>query len=74
MHVRDDRERVTVKLPRSLVEQLRNAVYWTPGLTVTSFLANCITHVVARLESERGDKFPRREMELQPGRPRKQRE
>jgi hypothetical protein len=67
----DERERLTVKVPRDLIEQLRNAVYWTPGLTITGFLENCISGGVARLESERGQKFPTRERALRPGRPAK---
>ena len=69
----EPRERLTVKLPRSLIDRLRNAVYWTPGLTITGFLAKCITSGVAGLEKERGDQFPQRERALRPGRPAKTR-
>jgi hypothetical protein len=65
----EERERLTVKLPRSLIDRLRNAVYWTPGLTMTGFLAKCIASGVAGLEKDRGDQFPQREQALRPGRP-----
>lgn len=65
------RERLTVKLPRNVIDQLRDAVYWTPGLTITGFIARCITHGVSEMEDTRGEKFPRRKMALRPGRPAK---
>lgn len=68
---RSDREQLTVQLPTDVVDQLRDAVYWTPGLTITGFVSQCITSVVKRLETERGDRFPKRERALRPGRPKK---
>lgn len=65
------RGRLTVQLSGPLVERLRNAVYWTPGLTITRFMERCIGEVVDRLEEERGERFPRRTGELSPGRPQK---
>lgn len=65
------RSRITVQLPADVVDRLRNAVYWTPGMTVTGFLANCIRATVDRMEEERGAAFPSRATELRPGRPRK---
>jgi hypothetical protein len=69
--MRADRSRITVQLPADVVNRLRNAVYWTPGITVTGFLSRCIVETVNRMESERGDVFPSRTTELRPGRPRK---
>lgn len=58
-----------MKLPSAVIERLRNAVYWTPGLTIAGFVTKCIADVVARMETERGAAFPRRERALRPGRP-----
>lgn len=68
------RERLTVKIPRDAIERLRDAVFHTPDLTVSSFVERCIRKGVADLESERGSAFPERTEELKPGRPRIRRE
>ncbi|HEX9457971.1 MAG TPA: hypothetical protein VGA84_02450 [Thermoanaerobaculia bacterium] len=67
---REERERVTVKLPVSVLERLRSAVFHTPGLTVTGFVERCILDHVALLEKKRGEKFPAHTRQLRPGRPR----
>ena len=36
------RERVTVALPADLMERARNAVYWTPGATLTALVENAL--------------------------------
>jgi hypothetical protein len=62
------RERVTVQLSHDALDRLRNAVYWTPGLTITSFVELCITESVDRMERKRGAEFPHRAAALRPGR------
>jgi len=64
------RERLTVKLPRKVIERLRNAVYYSPGLTVSGVIEKCITTIVDQMEVDRGAAFPRRKSDLRPGRPR----
>ena len=64
-----DKQRVTVQLSSVVVERLRNAVYWTPGLTLTSFIEGCVAETVQRMETERGMEFPQRESALRAGRP-----
>lgn len=66
-----ERSRITVQLPAATLDRLRNAVYWTPGVTLTGFVQGCITDTVDRMERERGSVFPLRNDELKPGRPRK---
>lgn len=63
------RERLTVKLPRTLIERARNAVFWTPGLTLTSLVESSLRSAIAALERARGTAFPQRERDLQAGRP-----
>lgn len=64
------KERLTVKIRRELIEQLRNAVYYTPGLTITSFIEACISENLAKMEKRRGSAFPERTEALRAGRPR----
>lgn len=61
--------RVTVHLPVNLVERLRNAVYWTPGLTLTALASDALRRCIEDLERDRGSEFPRRERKLRTGRP-----
>ncbi|HEY5626957.1 MAG TPA: hypothetical protein VIR79_03350 [Nitrospira sp.] len=62
--------RLTVNLPSDLVEQVRNAVYWTPGLTVAWMVAQALRISLAELESVREGPFPKRAKPLRAGRPR----
>ncbi len=61
--------RTTFHLPADLVDRLRNAVYWTPGLTLAELAETALRDAVATLEKKRGEPFPRREKELVGGRP-----
>ena len=63
------KERLTVHLPVDLIERVKNAVYWTPGLTLARLAEEALTAAVERLERERGEPFPPRRSELKGGRP-----
>ena len=63
------KERFTVQLPVELIEQARNAVYWTPGATLASLVADGLTRVLEELEAERNEPFPKRSGKLRAGRP-----
>ena len=69
---RSTRERLTVKLPIEVIERLRNAVYYTDGLTISGFIERCITTSVDDMEASRGQAFPKRKAQLRPGRPPKE--
>jgi hypothetical protein len=62
--------RVTVNLPSNLVEQMRDAVYWTPGLTLAWMIARAVRASLNELESMNQGPFPRRLKPLRAGRPR----
>jgi hypothetical protein len=62
------RERVTVALPADLMERARNAVYWTPGATLTALVEDAIKLELAKREAEAGGPFQPRGTKLQPGR------
>lgn len=62
--------RLTVNLPSDLVEQMRDAVYWTPGLTLAWLIARAVRASLADLETIHQGPFPRRLKPLRAGRPR----
>ncbi len=63
-----DKEQISVSLPLELVERVRNAVYWTPGLTLTEFAALALENTVSLMEVLRGSRFPQRHRGLKRGR------
>jgi hypothetical protein len=62
--------RLTVNLPSHLVEQMRDAVYWTPGLTLAWMIARAVRASLTELETVHQGPFPRRLRPLRAGRPR----
>ncbi|HET7711998.1 MAG TPA: hypothetical protein VFL80_08725 [Thermoanaerobaculia bacterium] len=67
----EKRERLTVKLHAEIINRLRNAVFYTPGLTINGFIEKCIVSIVGEMEKERGSQFPERTENLRAGRPAK---
>ena len=63
------RERLTAKLPVEVIERVRNAVYWTPGMTLAGLTERALSAYIDALEAERGEAFPQRQGELKLGRP-----
>ena len=63
------KERMTVNLPAALIDQARNAVYWTPGLTVAALVEMALGAQLAKLEKSRGEAFPKRTGAIPTGRP-----
>ncbi len=61
-------ERITVALPKSLVERLRNAVYWTENRTMARVIADAVEDAVSEMEQANGGVFPARLKPLRPGR------
>ena len=62
--------RLTVNLPADLADHMRDAVYWTPGLTLAWFIASAIRTSLAELETTNRGPFPKRARQLRAGRPR----
>ena len=62
--------RLTVSLPGDLVDRLRNAVYWSPDLTLAWLIARSLRASLSDLETSRQGPFPKRMMALRSGRPR----
>lgn len=65
------RHRLTVFLPASLLERLRNAVYWTEQRTLARIIVDAVEDAVTELEQANGGPFPARLAPLKPGRPRR---
>jgi hypothetical protein len=63
------KKRLTAQLPVEVIERARNAVYWTPGLTLAGLVAVALENWIDKLEAERGEPFPPRSEELKTGRP-----
>lgn len=65
------KERMTFHLPVEVMDRAKNAVYWTPGLTLADLAAQALTDTVDRMEKKKGEPFPPRKAELKGGRPMK---
>ena len=66
---KDSKERLTIHVPIPLIERVKNAVFWTPGLTLADLGARALEEYVSQLESENGGPFEPRRHELKGGRP-----
>ncbi len=63
------RERLTAQLPQETMERVRNAVYWTPGLTIAGMATQALEQFLDQIEAERGEPFPPRQGAIKTGRP-----
>jgi len=61
--------RVTFYISEDMVEKAKNAVYWTPGMTLSGLAEEALEKQVGIMEAERSEPFPKRESELSKGRP-----
>jgi len=67
---RTRKQRVTITLPLSLLERLRNAVYWTGHGPLASLICDALDDAVTQMEAANGQTFPQRLAPLKRGRPR----
>jgi hypothetical protein len=68
MSQRQKKLRVGVQLPAELIERARDAVYWTPGLTLNKLAEIALAQTLECLETLRGNPFPPRVGSLPVGR------
>ena len=54
------KERVTFQLPVELIEKARDAVYFTPGLTMAQLMGDALVAQLKRTVKKRGKPFPSR--------------
>lgn len=67
---RPAKQRITLHISTELVDRVKNAVYWEPGLTVAGFAEEAFSTAIEDLEEERGKPFPQRKHHrLRGGRP-----
>lgn len=66
---KNHKQRITVQISADVVERVKNAVYWTPGLTLASLAEKAFTKAIDDLEEKREAPFPKRKEELKTGRP-----
>lgn len=62
------KQRITVQISEEVIDRVKNAVYWTPGLTLAALAEDALVKTVDKLERGR-DPFPQRKEELKTGRP-----
>lgn len=67
---RPRKQRVTITLPLSLLERLRNAVYWTGHGPLARLICDALDDAVTHMEAANGQEFPQRLAPLKRGRPR----
>ena len=63
------RSKVSAEVDYEVADRVKNAVYWTPGLTMARFIEKALEDAIDKLEEDRGGKFEAREGELVGGRP-----
>ena len=51
--VKPRKQRITVQISEEVIERIKNAVYWTPGLTLASLAEEAFAKVVDALEEEK---------------------
>lgn len=69
--LRRRKHRLTVYLPDDLIERARDAVYWTPGLTIAKLFTDAVEGAIHRLQTATASPFPARTGKLRVGRPRR---
>ncbi|OGH59744.1 MAG: hypothetical protein A3G34_07990 [Candidatus Lindowbacteria bacterium RIFCSPLOWO2_12_FULL_62_27] len=65
------KERLTIHVSTDIIDRVKNAVFWTPGLTLSELTECALTEAVDSLEKKRRGKFQKRTGELKVGRPMK---
>lgn len=66
------KQRITLHVSQELLEKVKNAVFWEPGLTLAGFAHYALEKAVEQFEHERGAPFPdRKTRRLRGGRPMK---
>ena len=57
---KSSKQRITVQISVKVIERVKNAVYWTPGLTLASLAEEAFIKAVDALENKREAPFPKK--------------
>jgi hypothetical protein len=63
------KQRLTIHVPVKLIDRIKNAVYYTPGLTMSDFADTAFEKAISLLEERNGGPFQQRTQDLKGGRP-----
>lgn len=64
------KQRVTIHMSVDLIDRVKNAVFWEPGLTLTEFAERAFERELKKWEKEWGEAYPqRKDYQLKGGRP-----
>lgn len=63
------KQRVTIHIDVDLIDRVKNAVYWEPGLTLTEFAQTAFEKQLKKMETAWGEAYPKRKHQLKGGRP-----
>lgn len=64
------KQRITIHLTVDLIERVKDAVFWQPGMTLTSFAEEALETALKKNERAHGEKYPSRtQKNLKGGRP-----
>lgn len=64
------KQRVTIHISVDLIDRVKNAVYWEPGLTLTEFAEQAFSKALDKREKDKGGSYPaRKDKQLKGGRP-----
>ena len=66
---KNQKRRITVQISENIIERIKNATYWTPGLTLSYLVEQALEREVNQMEFDRGSSFKKRRTELKTGRP-----
>jgi hypothetical protein len=66
---RPEKERLTVHLRVDVIDRAKDAVYWTPGLTLAGLAEEAFIEALEKIEKKHGGPFDPRKGELKGGRP-----
>lgn len=65
----EEKERVTFHLAKSTIDRVRNAVFYTPGLTMAALTEDALSEYIDKLEKKQGEPFKHRTGQVKTGRP-----
>ena len=67
---KETKERITIHVSSNIIEKVKNAVFWEPGLTISALTEEALSITIKKMEKARGAEYPeRKHHNLKGGRP-----